>query len=36
MTIIDDFNTAKKYTIQYGKKTIVIMEVGSFTKVWHP
>tara|TARA_B100001248_G_scaffold260222_2_gene247867 strand:- start:1667 stop:4702 length:3036 start_codon:yes stop_codon:yes gene_type:complete len=35
MTIIDDFLTLqKKYTAQYGKKTIVIMEVGSFYEMY--
>jgi len=35
MTIIDDFlSMQKKYTIKYGKKTIVIMEIGSFYEMY--
>ena len=35
MTIIDDYLALqKKYTNQYGKKTIVIMEVGTFYEMY--
>lgn len=35
MTIIDDYlSLQKKYTSQYGKKTIVVMEVGSFYEMY--
>ena len=35
MTIIDDYlSLQKKYTAQYGKKTLVIMEVGTFYEMY--
>ena len=35
MTIVNDYlNYTKKYKEQYGKKTIVLMQVGSFFEVY--
>ena len=35
MTIIDDYLTLQRdYSIKYGKKTVVIMEIGTFYEMY--